>query len=693
MAARHTLTVSEARERVAALRDEIRTHDYHYFVENEPRISDQQYDALVRELRDLEAAFPSLVTPDSPTQRVGERLTTGFAAVTHSVPMLSIDNTYSEAELREFDARVRKQLAGQPFDYLVDPKIDGVAVSLRYERGALALAATRGDGERGDDITQNARAIRSIPLRLRGADWPSVLEVRGEVYWPRADFNRTNAQRIAAGKEPFKNPRNATAGTLKQLDARVVAERLLLFCAHGFGKIDPAPAVLRASELVARVRGWGVPVSPHQRLCAGIDEVAAFVHEWEQRRFLLDFETDGLVIKIDQLALRERLGATSKAPRWCIAYKYAAERAETRVVRIDLQVGKSGAITPRAVMEPVQLAGTTVRHASLHNFDQVERLDVRVGDVVVVEKAGEIIPQVVQVVMERRPPDARPFERPTRCPECGGDVVQDEDGVYRRCTNPACPAQLLERLIFFCGRGQMDIEGLGEKLVEKLVQEGLVRSYADLFRLPRHRARLEKLAFEQQRKGDDGPKTVIVEFGAKRADSLIAGLDRARARPLARLLAALNIRHVGANTADLLAGHFGNIDALLAADEAALQAVAGIGPEVSRSVHAWLHSPAGRKTIADLRAVGVNMTQPRSSRPASGPLVGKSVVVTGTLKRYSRDEIEQRIKAAGGRPTASVSRKTHLVLAGADAGSKLEKARELGVRVVTEEEFERLLTP
>jgi DNA ligase (NAD+) len=691
MAARHTLTVSEASARVAALRDEIRTHDYHYFVENEPRISDEHYDALVHELRDLEAAFPSLVTPDSPTQRVGERLTTGFAAVTHGVPMLSIDNTYSEAELREFDARVRKQLAGQPYDYLVDPKIDGVAVSLRYERGALALAATRGDGERGDDITQNARAIRSIPLRLRGADWPSVLEVRGEVYWPRADFARTNAQRIAAGKEPFKNPRNATAGTLKQLDARVVAERLLLFCAHGFGVIDPPPAEARASELFARVRGWGVPVSPHQRGCADIDEVAAFVHEWEQRRFLLDFETDGLVVKIDQLALRERLGATSKAPRWCIAYKYAAERAETRVVRIDLQVGKSGAITPRAVMEPVQLAGTTVRHASLHNFDQVQRLDVRVGDVVVVEKAGEIIPQVVQVVMERRPADARPFERPTRCPECDGEVVQDEDGVYLRCVNPACPAQLLERLIFFCGRGQMDIEGLGEKLVEKLVQEGLVHSYADLFRLPQHRARLEKLAFEQQRKGDDGPKTIIVEFGAKRTDSLIAGLEQARARPLARLLAALNIRHVGANTADLLAEHFGDIDALLAADEAALQAVAGIGPEVSGSVHAWLHSPAGRRTIADLRAVGVNMTQPRSSRAASGPLVGKSVVVTGTLKRYSRDEIEQRIKAAGGKPTASVSRKTHLVLAGADAGSKLEKARELGVTVLTEEEFERLL--
>ncbi len=683
-----------ARKRIDKLRTEIRRHDHLYFVENDPEISDEAYDRLVRELRELEQQFPHLVTPDSPTQRVGERPLDHFRSVRHAVPMLSIDNTYSPQELREFDARIRRQLETASYSYVVEPKIDGVAVSLRYEAGRLVLGATRGDGETGDDITQNIRAVRSVPLSLLGSGWPAVLEVRGEVYWPRSDFDRVNQQRLAAGEDAFKNPRNATAGTLKQLDSSIVAQRGLVFCAHGFGEVEPWPkGVTRSSRFYELLRTWGVPTGAHRHVKKNIDEVLEFVQEWDARRRSLDFETDGVVVKIDEFPLRDRLGYTSKAPRWCIAYKYAAEQAESRLLRVDLQVGKLGTITPRAVMEPVLLAGTTVRHASLHNFDQVERLDVRIGDAVIVEKAGEIIPQVVAVVKEKRPRGARPIERPTRCPDCGGEVVQDEGGVYLRCINPACPAQLLERLKFFAGRDQMDIEGLGEVVVEKLVAEGLVHTYADLFRLAEQRDRLEKLTFEQQRKNDDGSsKTIYVEFGKKRTETLLAGIEVARGRPLSRLLAALNIRHVGVNTAELLAEHFGDIDAIAAADEAALQEVEGIGPEVAASVRKWFASEAGRRTIVELRAVGVNVTQPRRARRADGgKLAGKTVVVTGTLEHYSRKQIEELIKEHGGKVSGSVSKKTDYVVVGADAGSKADKARELRVPMLSEVEFEKLL--
>lgn len=682
-----------ARKEIERLRSEIRRHDRLYHVEGAPQISDYDYDQLVQRLRELEERHPELVTPDSPTQRVGGAPLEGFAHVRHAVPMLSIDNTYTPQELREFDARVRRALGRDDFDYIVDPKIDGVAVSLRYENGALALGATRGDGETGDDITANIRTVRSVPLGLEGDGWPAVLEVRGEVYWPRPAFDAHNESRAAAGEPPFANPRNATAGTLKQLDPRNVAGRGLAFCCHGFGEIRPFPAgISRQSALFERLKAWGLPVNPHTRTCVDIDAVIAFVEEWDQQRRTLDYETDGLVVKVDALALREELGYTSKAPRWCIAFKFAPDRGESRLLRVDFQVGKLGTITPRAVMEPVLLAGTTVRHATLHNFDQVQRLGVRIGDTVIVEKAGEIIPQVVGVVLDKRPADATPIEPPTACPECGGDVARDEGGVYLRCLNPACPAQLVERLKFFCGRDQMDIDGLGEVLVERLVEEGLVHAYADIYRLESRREAVEKLVFEHQRRAEGGVKTVRVEFGAKRTQQLLEGVDMSRRQPLARLLAALNIRHVGSNTAELLAEHFGDIDALAAADEEALQAVEGIGPEVAASVRRWFQSEAGRETIASLRAAGVNMTQPRRAAPAGGQsLKDLTLVVTGTLQRYSRKEIEELIKRHGGKVSGSVSRKTDYLVAGEEAGGKLEKARSLGVKVLTEEEFERLL--
>jgi DNA ligase (NAD+) len=663
-------------ERIEALRREIRRHDQLYFVDNAPEISDPQYDALVAELRELEAQHPELVTPDSPTQRVGERPLPGFAHVRHAIPMLSIDNTYSPEEVREFDQRVRKGLHGEPYEYLVDPKIDGVAVALRYEDGLFVQGATRGDGETGDDITQNLRTLRSVPLRLAGSGWPRVLEPRGEVYWPRKAFEEHNRQRVAAGEEPFANPRNATAGTLKQLDARNVAQRGLVFACHSFGVIEPLPAEVKThSELYARLKTWGIPVIPRARTCRDVEAVIAFIAEWDTRRHTLDYATDGLVVKVERFEQRERLGATSKAPRWCIAYKYAAEQAQSRLLSVDFQVGKLGTITPVANLEPVQLAGTTVKRATLHNFDQVRRLDLHVGDAVTVEKAGEIIPQVVAVDVGGRPRNAKPVRPPARCPECDGAVMQDEGGVYLRCINPACPAQLVERLRFFCARDQMDIEGAGIKLVEALVKAGLVRTYADLYRL--HEQRDELVQLER--------------MGEKSADNLLAGIERSKRQPLARVLAALGIRHVGVNTAELLAEHFGAMDAIMAADEAALQEVEGIGPEVSASLREWFDSPNGKKTITELKAVGVNMAQPQARRRTAGALAGKTVVVTGTLARYARKEIEDLIKEHGGKAAGSVSKNTDYVVAGESPGSKLDKARELGVRVLSEEEFERMV--
>ncbi|MCH8804528.1 MAG: NAD-dependent DNA ligase LigA [Planctomycetes bacterium] len=671
-------SVGDSASRIEALRDEVRRHDHLYFVLNEPKISDERYDVLMRELRALEAEHPELITPDSPTQRVGERPLEGFTNVQHAVPMLSIDNTYSADELREFDGRVRRGLGDQPFEYVVDPKIDGVAVTLLYENGRLAVAATRGDGRTGDDVTQNLRVLRSVPLRLHGRGWPAVLEARGEVYWPRPEFERTNRERAAAGDEPFKNPRNGTSGTLKQLDPRNVAGRGLAFLCHGFGRIDPFPAgVERHSALFERLRDWGLPTSPHARDCRDIDAVIEFVTEWDVRRRELDYDTDGVVIKLDRLAQRAALGATSKAPRWCIAYKYAAEQAQSRVLSVDLQVGKLGTITPVANLEPVQLAGTTVRRASLHNFDQVSRLDVHVGDVVTVVKAGEIIPQVVGVCATKRPRGAKPIRPPKACPNCGGEVQQDEGGVYLRCINPACPAQLVERLRFFCGRNQMDIEGAGAVLVETLVREGLVSGYADLYGLHAQRKTLAGLE----------------RMGEKSADNLLAGIEASKQRPLARVLAALNIRHVGANTAHLLAEHFGSMKALMDADEEALQEVEGIGPEVAASLRRWFDSDVGRKTVAQLAAAGVNMKQPKSAAPTrDGAVAGKTFVVTGTLANHSRKEIQDRIKRCGGKVASSVSKNTDYLVAGEKAGSKLDKARALGVPVLNEEEIERLLS-
>lgn len=661
-------------KRVQHLRDEIRKHDHAYYALGKSIILDREYDKLFAELKKLEDEHPELVMPDSPTQRVSETPIEGFTHVTHAVPMLSIDNTYDEQQLREFDARVAKGLGGEKYRYVVDPKVDGVAVSLLYEGGFFKRASTRGDGVTGDDITQNIRTLRSIPLRLMGKGVPEVLEVRGEVVWPTELFKKHNAKREAEGLETFANPRNATTGTLKQLDPRNVAGRGLMFVAHGFGRIEPFQAD-SDTELFEQLKRWGIPTSPYRTVVDSIGEVIRRLPEWDERRKKLPYETDGLVLKLDALDQRDALGATSRYPRWCIAYKFAAEQAESVLRQVDYQVGKLGTITPRAVMDPVQLSGTTVRHASLHNFDQVDRLGVMIGDTVIVEKAGEIIPQVVAVVVEKRPKNAKPIQRPTKCPVCKGDVEKDEGGVYLRCINPSCPAQLKERLIHFAGRNQMDIEGAGQVLVETLVDQGFLHDFADFYQL--HKRRDELIDLERM-----GEKSVV---------NLLAGIERSRHQPLSRLLTALNIRHVGASTAELLANHFNSMDTLIAARDEKLTEVEGIGPELAASIIHFFQSAAGVKVVSRLAACGVNMTQPKRARAADGPLAGKTVVVTGTLSSMGRKDVQDLIKQLGGTPTGSVSKKTDLVVYGDSPGSKLDKARELGVKSVNEAEFLKLI--
>ena len=672
-------------KRIEQLRDQIHRHDHLYYVEARPEISDRRYDSLLAELKALEARHPELVTPDSPTQRVGGEPIEGFQTVTHASPMLSIDNTYNEGELREFDARVRRALGERPYQYVVDPKIDGVAVSLRYESGVLALAATRGDGRRGDDITGNARTVRSIPLRLRGADVPSVLEVRGEIYWPRSTFNAINAKRAAAGEETFANPRNGAAGTLKQLDPRIVAQRGLALLAHGLGEMSARPSD-RASEVMDALRRWGVPVSPHTKVCDDLDAVLVAIGEWAALRHDADYETDGMVVKVDELALRDELGATSRYPRWCIAYKYEAERAPTVLRSVDFQVGRLGTVTPVAHFDPVPLSGTTVSNASLHNFDQIGRLDVRVGDTIVVEKAGEIIPRVVQVVHEKRPSGAPPIRPPHKCPSCRQPVARDEGGVYLRCGNPECPAQIRERVKFFAGRNQMDIEGLGEAVVNSLVDKGLVRHFADLYALTAEDLvglpRTDKLSS----KGNP------ITFQKKSAEELVKAIEASRSRGLARLLAGLGIRHVGGRAAEVLAGQFGDIDAIAAATVEALTEIDEIGPVIAAGVHQFFHSEAGREMVKRLKEAGVS-TAAEKRGPAgaaeAAPLAGKTVVVTGTLETLSRPEAEDAVKAAGGRAASSVSKKTDFVVVGESPGSKADKARSLGVETIDEAEFLR----
>lgn len=658
--------------RMEELRREIRRHDRLYYVEAAPEISDLEYDRLMQELEELEAAHPEQVTPDSPTQRVGGEPVSQLDQVTHRVPMLSIDNTYDLESLQKFCEQTEKAVEG-PVEWTVELKIDGVAASLIYEDGVLQRAVTRGNGQVGDDITHNVRTVRDAPLRLSGNP-PPVLEVRGEIYMTNSDLVALNQRQAEKGEAPFANTRNVAAGSIRMLDPRICAERNLRLFAHGLGYSEGL-AVDGYWEYLQLLQQYGLSIAPFGKQFRSTRETVAYAEELPTHLHELDFEVDGLVIKVNSFAQQQELGARSKSPRWLVAYKWEKYEAVTRLNEIEVNVGKSGAITPVAFLEPVQLAGTTVSRASLHNAEEIQRKDIRVGDLVVVEKAGKIIPHIVRVEMHERKGELPVYEFPTACPSCGSPLEKDaRGGVYIRCVNLYCPAQVKERIRYFATRNAMDIEGLGDKLVEQIVDSGLVKTYGDLYRLTA--AQLQTLE----------------RMGKKSSEKLIAAIEESKQRGLARLLNALSIRHVGARVAVVLAEHFPTMEQLRSATVEQLSEVNEIGEIIAESVHAFLASDYGSRTIDDLRDLGLDLTAPQSPAAAGdGVLAGKAFVVTGTLSRYSRQEIQELIAAHGGRAVSSVSKKTDYLLAGEEAGSKLAKAEKLGVPVINEDDFEAMI--
>ncbi len=664
----------EVEHRLARLRQEVRRHEHRYYVQNAPTISDQEYDRLERELRDLEAQYPELVTPDSPTQRVGEKPSEEFPTFAHRVPMLSLDNTYSEDELREFEERIFRIVGTREMAYTAELKIDGLSMALHYEKGRLVRGVTRGDGVRGDDVTPNVRAIRAVPLVLQGEDVPEELEVRGEVYLPRSRFEAINREREEAEEEPFANPRNAAAGTMKSLDAKVVASRGLDIFLYAIAHVKGAE-IKSQGQALERMRGWGLKTNPTSRLCRGLEEVLAYCREWREKRDRLEYQIDGVVVKVDDFALQQELGFTSKFPRWAIAYKYPARQAATVVRAIEVLVGRTGKLTPVAILDAVFLAGSTVSRATLHNEEEVARKDVRVGDTVLIEKGGDVIPKVVRVVEEKRPAGTSPWTPPDVCPVCGTKAVKPEGEVDRRCPNASCPAQIEQRLRHFAGRQAMDIEGLGDALVHQLVEIGRVRDFADLYHLRERRAEL----------------IALPRMAEKSADNLLEQIERSKARDLRRLLFGLGIRFVGERAAMLLARHFRSLEKLAKASVEEIDALYEIGPTVAASVHAWFREPANRKLVEHLREAGVRTEEGGSS--GSLAFQGMQFVLTGTLESMSRDEAKAAIEARGGRVTSSVSKKTSVVVVGLDAGGKRDKARELGVKIVDEKGFRELLGP
>ncbi|NBC27173.1 MAG: NAD-dependent DNA ligase LigA [Bacteroidetes bacterium] len=659
----------QAKHRVAELRDTIEKANRAYYDEARPFISDKEYDETLDELRTLEERY-GLQTADSPTQRVGEQPTESFPTVQHPVPLLSLDNTYNSEDLKDFDRRVRERLGDNKFTYAVELKFDGASVRLRYEDNHLTLGATRGDGERGDDITQNIKTIEDVPLNLT-CDGPSVLEVRGEAYMEKEAFVRLNQFREESGHEPFANPRNSTAGSLKMQDPREVSRRPIRLFAFDLilDSVDDTRTQASKMELLA---SCGLPVCEHFEVCSTIEEVLEIVEKWDDLRHTLPYETDGIVVKVNEDKYRETLGRTSKSPRWAISYKFEADQAATLMESITLQVGRLGSITPVAELQPVQLAGTTVKRASLHNEDEIHRKDIRPGDTVVVEKAGEIIPQVISVVNPDRPGRPAPFKMPAECPACGSELVKFEGEVKWRCENQFCPPQVRERIIHFASRDAMDIEGLGEAVVDQLVDAGLIQTYADLYSL-----QVEDIL-------------PLERMAEKSAQNLIRAIDRSRRQPFRRVLFALGIRFVGKTVAKDLANRFKTLDTLMEADEEALAETDSIGPKIAGSVVAFFGNPTNRSIVETLKNAGLTF-QEEESNQASNKLSGKTFVLTGSLPTMTRKEATGRIEQHGGKTTSSVSSKTDYLLAGESAGSKLDKAKSLGVPVITEEELDRLI--
>ncbi len=690
------MDAAQAARRINQLRATIRDHDRRYYVEHDPVISDREYDALLDELERLERSFPELDDPNSPTHRVGGAPSEAFPTRRHRTPMLSLQNSYDEQAVREFDARVRRLLdAPEPVAYVVELKIDGVALALHYAAGRFVRAVTRGNGLEGDDITPNVRTLRSVPLELhpdRTAAPPAELEIRGEVYFPRRSFEALNRRRLAEGGRAFANPRNAAAGTLKLLDPREVRRRPLAFFAYQL-IAEPMPADTQF-EILQLLRRWALPVNPHIERVASIDEAIATFERWDRERRALDYDTDGLVLKVDQLAFQRRLGSTGKAPRWSLAYKFETERATTRILAIDLQVGRTGAVTPVAHLTPTELLGTTVRRATLHNADEIDRLGVRIGDWVSIEKGGEVIPKVTQVHVDRRTGAETAFEFPAACPVCAAPLLRDQDGVLLRCVNEHCPAQLKRQIAHFASRNAMDIEGLGAALADQLVDAGLLAGLADIYRLrPTHLAGLTQL--RQKPKGEPG-EMIPVRYGETHARKLCAAIERSKVRPLRRLLFGLGIRHVGTHAAGVLARAFGSVAELAEAAPEQLVALEDIGPVVAASIRRYFAAPQTTAMLADLEQLGVRLHAAPRDADGDAPTApatasGLTFVLTGSLPTLSREEARRLIETHGGRVAGSVSGKTDYLVAGDRPGSKYEKALSLGVAILNESALRSLL--
>ena len=663
----------KARQRAGELRQEINYHNYRYYVLDQPVISDAQYDKLLRELQQLESDHPELITPDSPTQRVGARPSDKFGEVRHKVPMTSMDNAFDDEEAGEWDQRVRKGLETEAaVDYTVEPKFDGTSVSLRYENGVLVQAGTRGDGETGEDVTVNVRTIKTVPLHLQGKGWPQVVEVRGEVVIPKKDFERLNAEQLKQGGKIFANPRNAAAGSLRQLDPRITASRPLSFFPWGLGQCSE-PVARRYSEESRHLKDWGFRVTDFFRVVQGVEGCLGYYREILARRDQLPFEIDGVVYKVDDLRAREQLGYTARAPRWAIAHKFPAQEETTVVEDITASVGRTGVITPVAVLKPVQVSGVTVTHATLHNQDEVERKDVRVGDTVIVRRAGDVIPEVVGVIKDKRPQNTRKWHMPKKCPVCDSEVIREEEEAAHRCMGGlVCSAQRMGAILHFASRHAMDIEGLGDKLVQQLVDKGMVKTVADIYRLKHDElAGLERMA-------------------DKSAQNLLDQIEKSKATTLARFLHALGVPQVGEATAQLLADQFGSLDDIMDADRETLEQIHGIGPAMADDISSFFHEKHNRAVIRDLLKAGIHWPKPVKARKDS-PLAGKVFVLTGGLASMSRDEARRKLQALGAKVSDSVSKKTDYVIVGEDPGSKADKAEKLGITMLDEQAFLKLL--
>lgn len=669
------MTRTEAQKIITKLRKEIEKHNRLYYEEARPEISDFEFDILMKQLVDLETKFPDLLTPDSPSQRVGGAPLKSFKTVTHKIPMMSLDNTYSLEEVRDFDERVKKNLNKSEIEYWAEEKIDGVSISLHYEKGVLAYAVTRGDGKHGDDVTENIKTIRNVPLKLmaESGKLPAHLEVRGEIYISRKQFEAINRQKEKEGEELFANPRNACAGTLKQLDPKEVARRKLDIFVHGFGVVEGGKFFKTHSEVVEWFKVLGFKIIPNHKLCRNVEEIQEFIEQFSRRRENLGYETDGLVVKVNPLDQQKALGATSKSPRWAIAYKYPAEQKETVLEDILIQVGRTGVLTPVAVLKPVSVSGTTVSRASLHNADEIERLDARIGDHVMIEKSGEIIPKVIKVLSEKRKGALKKFHFPEKCPVCGSKVEKNEEEVAICCVNASCPAQLKGHVRHYAQRDAMDIEGLGAVWIEQFVDKGLIKDLSDIYHLD----------FETIKN--------LERMGEKSTENLFKGIEESKTRSLYRLIFGLGISDVGERSAYLLAQHFKTLKKIQDASEDELTSLREIGPNTAKSIRGFFSEPANLKMIERLRKAGVRFDIVEKVKAAT-PFSGKTVVITGTLEKYERKQAEALIRGLGGHPSGSISKKTNYLVAGENAGSKLTKAKDLGIEILSEKEFISLLT-